>query len=156
MPTIDFIAIGQAHDTRYENYLHRKYFSLPNLEVTGFLDPFKDNKLNRILSRAWVLIHPAAREGLPTAFQEASAREVAILAYVDPGSYVSHYGRVVPKGGDIDALADELKEMIESGEWLEKGKAGREYNIKHHAINISIQRHLDVYNKLLNFSTKST
>jgi glycosyltransferase involved in cell wall biosynthesis len=146
MPDVSFVAVGKAHDQSYQRYLNKRYFNLDNLEVTGFVDPFTDDKLDRILRRAWVLVHPAAREGLPTAFQEASAHEAAILAYVDPGGYVSRFGRVVPEeGGGIEAMEHQLREMIESDEWREKGQAGREYNVKHHSVDVSVKTHLNVY-----------
>lgn len=145
MPDVDFIAVGKAHDQSYQKFLMKRYFRLPNLEVTGFLDPFADDTLHRILSRAWVLVHPAAREGLPTAFQEASAHEVAILAYVDPNGYVSNFGRVVTADGDVELLEIELRQLLESGEWREKGRAGRAYNIVHHSIEVSVEAHIRTY-----------
>ena len=134
IPDFNFIAVGKAHDKSYQKYLERRYFNLPNLEVTGFIDPFRNDKLHHILSKAWVLIHPAAREGLPTALQEASAHEVAVLAYVDPGKYVSRCGRVIPKEGGLKAIENVLRELVESGEWCEQSRAGRAYNIEHHSI----------------------
>ena len=148
MPDIDFIAVGRAHDPGYQTLLER-YFDLRNLKVTGFVDPFHDDKLHQILSEAWILVHPAAREGLPTAFQEASVHEMAIVAHVDPGGYVSRFGRVVPIEAGLDALEGAVRQMIETGEWREKGRAGRRYNLEHHAIDLSIDAHLHVYREHL-------
>lgn len=145
MPDVDFIAVGKAHDKTYQEYLERNFYGIPNLEVTGFVDPFSDDKFHNILSQAWILVHPAAREGLPTAFQEASVHEVAILAYVDPGEYVSQFGRVVNEKGGVQELEKNLQDMINSSEWFKKGKAGREYNIKNHSLSISIEEHIKVY-----------
>ena len=145
MPDINFIAVGKAHNRAYQEYLESKFFNMQNLEVTGFVDPFKEDKLHQILSKAWVLVHPAAREGLPTAFQEASAREVAILAYVDPTNYVSRFGRVAQRDKGIDGLEEQLRELIASNEWREKGKEGRAYNIEHHSVPKSVAEHLKQY-----------
>ena len=49
----------------------------------------------RFLQRRPALVHPAAREGLPTAFLEASSYEMAILAFLDPDGYTSRFGRLV-------------------------------------------------------------
>lgn len=149
MPDVDFIAVGKAHDDMYQRYLERNFFNSPNLEVTGFVDPFRDDKLHQILCKAWILVHPAAREGLPTAFQEASVHEVAILAFVDPANYVSRFGRVAARNGGIESLERELREMIESGEWRDKGKAGREYNLMRHSIAFSVREHMKVYRSYL-------
>ncbi|MFO7902394.1 MAG: glycosyltransferase family 4 protein [Planctomycetota bacterium] len=151
MPDVDFIAMGRAHDGNYERHLARRYFHLPNVEVTGFIDPFQDHTFHNILSRAWVLVHPAAREGLPTAFQEASAREMAILAYVDPGGYVSRFGDVVTDDGSIGTLATALREMLGSGRWRDKARAGRQWNITHHSVSVSVATHMSEYeHQLLN------
>ena len=84
-----------------------------------------------------------------TAFQEASGHEMAILAYVNPGDYVSQFGRVVPEEGGVDALESELRELLSTDEWREKGIAGREWNLAHHSTEISIAEHLRVYHEHL-------
>ena len=145
MHDVDFVAIGRAHDLSYQNYLEKKYFNLPNLEVAGYIDPFTDDRLSQILKRAWVLIHPAAREALPTALQEASVHEVAILANVNPGGYVSRFGRVVPNNLGVNGYKKHLRSLIESGAWREKGKAGRAYNLEHHTFSKSIAEHINAY-----------
>ena len=145
MPDIDFIAVGRAHDKAYHKYLEKKYFHLPNLNVTGFIDPFKDETLSQLLSRAWVLVLPSAKDAFPTAIQEASVHEVAILSFVDSDRYMSRFGRVARKDGGLDALEHELREMINSGEWREKSKAGRAYNLERHSIAVSIAEHLKQY-----------
>jgi len=149
MPEINFVAIGKAHDESYQHYLEKHYFHLPNLQTTGFMDPFEDGRMNKLLSEAWILIHPAAREGLPTAFQEASSFEMAVLAYVDPDHYVSSFGAVVSEDGGLDELEEGLRALLDSDAWRKKGRAGRDYNIKHHAIDVSVARHLEVYRSFL-------
>lgn len=156
MPDVHFIAIGRAHDKSYEKYLAQRYFHLPNLEVVGFVDPFRDDTLHRILSRAWILVHPAAREGLPTAFQEASAREMAILAFVDPGGYVSRFGNVVPDDGSVENLSRELRAMLDSGCWRDKARAGRQWNLEHHSIPVSVAAHLAEYHRQLHDVNQTT
>jgi glycosyltransferase involved in cell wall biosynthesis len=148
MPDIDFVAIGRAHDASQQSRLQNHYIP-PNLKLTGFIDPFKDNTLHDILSSAWVLVHPAAREGLPTAFQEASVHEMAIVAFVDPGGYVSGFGRAVAEDGNVDALEAATREIIETGDWREKGRAGRAYNMNIHSLQFSLEEHLNTYSRHL-------
>lgn len=156
MPDVNFIAIGRAHDGSYQTYLAKRYFHLPNVEVTGFVDPFRDDALHDILSRAWILVHPAAREGLPTAFQEASAHEMAILAYVDPGGYVSHFGNVVSNDGSVETLRAHLREMLDSNTWRNKGRAGRQWNLEHHSIPVSVAAHYAEYHRQLRDVKRAT
>ena len=103
--------------------------------------------IHSILSRAWILIHPAVREGLPTAFQEASSHEMAILSFVDPANYVVKFGRVVSESSGLDEFEVNLREMIETGEWREKGKAGRAYNLACHSVSYSVDTHIEVYSQ---------
>jgi len=145
MPDVDFIAVGQAHDRAYQKFLESQIAGIANLTVTGLLDPFANSRMFDILSRAWVLVHPAAREGLPTAFQEASVHEAAILAEVDPDGYVSRFGRVVPPGGDLAQWEESLRALLESCQCGELGRAGREWNRSHHAVDVSLTAHLDAY-----------
>ena len=60
---------------------------------------------------------------MPTVFHEASAREMGIVAFVDPGGYTTRFGRVVPETGNLEELAAAVRAEIESGAWREKGKA---------------------------------
>ena len=145
VPEYDFVIVGRAHDSSYQRHLERLMEGISNLHVTGFLDPFDNRQLFDILSRACVLVHPAQREGLATAFQEASVHETAILAQVDPGGYVTLFGQVMPTNSTSTQWAVALRTFIESGAWQSLGKAGRIYNIQHHAIEVSLQKHLDIY-----------
>ncbi|MDX1540897.1 MAG: glycosyltransferase family 4 protein [Geminicoccaceae bacterium] len=145
MPEVRFVMVGQAHDAGYQRHLERLAAGTPNLELVGFVDPFVDDRLHRILDEAWMLIQPAAREGLPTAFQEASVREVAIVAFVDPAGYVSRFGAVAEERRGVDGLERAVRALIRSGAWHEKAKAGRRYNAEHHALDVSVRRHLEVY-----------
>lgn len=145
MPDVRFVMIGKAHDEAYQRQIERRAASRSNVELLGFVDPFTDDRMHRTLSEAWMLVHPAAREGLPTAFQEASAREVAIVAFVDPAAYVSRFGVVAAEHGGVEALERSVRSLIASGAWREKGKAGRRYNAQHHAVDVSVRAHLQVY-----------
>jgi len=148
MPDINFVAIGKAHDDSYQKHLEKNYFHLPNLTITGFIDPIENNALQNILARAWILVHPAAREGLCTAFQEASVNEAGILAFVDPGGYVSSFGKVM-QDIELETIEKELREMIASDDWHTKAQAGREWNIMHHSTENSALTHIAEYKRLL-------
>lgn len=149
VPEYKFILIGRAQDASYQRHLERLFQGIPNLEVTGFLDPFANQQMFDILSRAWVLVHPAQREGLATAFQEASVHETAILAQVDPGGYVTQFGHVMSPGATVAEWAEALRELIGSGAWKARGEAGRVYNMQQHAIEVSVSRHRHVYQQHL-------
>jgi glycosyltransferase involved in cell wall biosynthesis len=148
-PEIAFIAIGQAHDQGRERHLESTYYHLPNLTVTGFIDPFSDATMQRVMRSSWILVHPAVREGLPTVFLEASSYEMAILAFLDPDGHTSRFGRLVPAAGGIDAMEAQLRDLIATGEWRSLGKAGREYLNANHCLSLSVDRHLELYREAL-------
>ncbi|MBF0370685.1 MAG: glycosyltransferase family 4 protein [Magnetococcales bacterium] len=146
LPEVDFIAIGRSHEASHQKHLEERYFHLPNLTVSGdFIDQFQDNTLDNILARAWILVHTGPREGLATSFQEASAREMAILAYVNPGNYVRRFGKVVPDDGGTDTMAAALQSLIHSGGWRKMGKQGRAWNLANHSVQHSVEEHMKVY-----------
>jgi len=149
MPDVQFIAIGRAHDPQYQAMLERKYFHLPNLELPGFIDSFRDERFPELLSRAWILVLPSAKEAFPTAIQEASSHECAILAYVNPFDYVARFGATADPRVGIESLEANLRGMIDSNNWREKGQAGRQWNLENHSIPVSVRKHLKVYREKL-------
>lgn len=149
MSDVEFVAIGKAHDARYQCWLERRYYHLPNVRAWGAVDPFASSTLFDVLRRAWVLVHPAAREGLPSAYQEASTHEMAILAEADPGQYVTRFGRVVAPGSSVETWEAELRGLLETEAWRERGRAGREYNINRHAPAVALEAHLAAYREHL-------
>jgi glycosyltransferase involved in cell wall biosynthesis len=82
-PAVTFIAVGRARDRRFDAHLRREYGSLPNLALTGHIDPFHSDALSNILSESWILVNTGERRGVPDAFVEASAHHRAILSDAD-------------------------------------------------------------------------
>ena len=145
LPDYEFVMIGRAHDASYQRRIARLAQGIPNLRHVGALDPYRDADWSAWLNRAWVLVHPAVREGLATAFQEASVHEAAILAQVDPGGYTTQFGHWIAPESSVEQWAAALRNLIQSGEWQTRGHAGREYNLTHHALEYSLEQHLETY-----------
>jgi glycosyltransferase involved in cell wall biosynthesis len=92
-PEVDFIAMGQSHfrgpGTWQPDALP------PNLRMLGHAG---EEEKQSILSRAWVLVNTSIHEGLSVSFLEALAREVPIIACVNPDDVVSRFGTFIGRG----------------------------------------------------------
>lgn len=144
-PDIQFLAAGKSRDPIYEHQLREKYEKLPNLQMLGFIDQFKTAELSNLLAKSWVLVNPAAREGLPNAYIEAAAHGCAILSAVDPDGFTSRFGYQVTD----DNFCAGLTNLLEGDRWKQLGERGREYVRDVFALDRSIGQHVSEYEMLL-------
>jgi glycosyltransferase involved in cell wall biosynthesis len=144
-PEVRFLAAGKSRNPEYENALRLEYGNLSNLEMLGFIDQFKGYELSKLFEKSWILVNPAAREGLPNAYIEAIAHGCAILSAVDPDNFTSRFGYQVT---DED-FALGLKTLLEGDRWRELGQLGRQYAQDVFAVDQSIDHHLAEYERLL-------
>ncbi len=144
-PDVRFIAVGAANSERVDRSLRRRYGGIANLELTGFLDRFASPRFAEILSRSWVLVNTAAREGLPVTFLEAASYRCAIVSRVDPDAFASRFGYHA-EAGDFEAG---LRSLIESGRWRECGAAAHDYVRTTHSLEAVIDQHLEAYRSVL-------
>jgi glycosyltransferase involved in cell wall biosynthesis len=144
-PSVRFIIMGVGRNKKFDQELRWQMNNISNLEVIGFINQFESDQLSEILSKSWVLINTAAREGLPNAFLEACAYQCAILSEVDPDGFASNYG-FCSKGSDY---ITGLKYLLEENRWQKLGNIGYEYVKKVYEMNNAIDQHIQVYNKLI-------
>lgn len=144
-PEVHFLALGNARDTELDRRLRRRYAHLPNLEMTGYLDPFSSSELSTLLSQSWIMVNTASREGLPNAFLEAAAHGCAVLSAVDPGGFTSRFGLRV----NHDDFAAGLRELLQGERWRDCGERGRAYVRATYEQELAIDKHLSVYRELL-------
>lgn len=148
-PDVQFIAVGAANSPRMDRLLRRRYGGIDNLELTGFLDRFASRRFEEILSRSWMLVNTAAREGLPVTFLEAASYRCAIASQVNPDEFASRFGYHA-EAGDFEVG---LRTLLENDSWRERGEAAHDYVRATHALDVVIDKHLEVYSPLL--TTKS-
>lgn len=141
-PDVKFIAMGKSHDMKYDNYLREKYSSIPNLEMPGIL--FSKEK-EKVLERSWIIINTSAKECLPVSFLEACAYKCAILSCNNPDDFAESFGYYVKK----DDFVDGLKILLENDNWRDKAQKGYEYVQETHELNKVIDRHISIYEELL-------
>jgi len=144
-PDVRFIVAGVSQDTLFQESLTRQYGHLENLEQRGFVNQFEGRELSGILSASWVLINPAAREGLPNVFIEAAAHRCSLISSLDPDGFVSRFGELA---ADED-YAGALERLLASGAWRIKGEAGHRYVSQTNEAGKAVSLHLEVYTSLL-------
>lgn len=144
-PDVEFIMLGKSRDAAYDAHLKNKYGQLPNVNIIGFIDQYRDPRFSQILERTWILISTASREGLPASFQEAAAHQCAILSHVNPDNYASQFGYWAKD----DEFEYGLRELMRNNMWQAKGCAGYEYITKTNAVDVAIDRHEEVYCRLM-------
>lgn len=139
---VNFIAIGKAHDEKYDKHLRDKYSYLPNLEMPGFVS---SEKKKEILEKSWIMVNTAARECLPVAFLEAAAYKCAILSSNNPDNFAEDFGYHV----ENDDYVAGLKFLLSKNAWKERGKKGYKYVKETHELNKVIDKHVSVYEMVL-------
>jgi glycosyltransferase involved in cell wall biosynthesis len=143
-PEVDFIAVGGSTDAERDGHLRSAYGNIPNLEMTGFIDQFRSDKLTRILEKSWVLVNTSPREGLPNAFLEAAAHKCAILSCTDPDGFASKFGHHVKE----EELRAGLAALLANNSWRRRGEDGYEYVREVFSIEKAIDAHIRVYNQI--------
>ncbi|MEN8129398.1 MAG: glycosyltransferase family 4 protein [Pseudomonadota bacterium] len=145
-PNVEFLAVGRSNSKAWEDKLRNRYGNISNLKLLGFLDQFRSAELQEILGRSWILVSTAAREGLPTVFLEALANKCAILSHVNPDQIAERFG--------YHAHADDFKKGLETllkqGTWRQKGQGGYEYIRDTYELDSVIDKHIAVYQSLVN------
>lgn len=144
-PEVDFMAPGKSHNYKQDVTLREKYKHLTNLKMPGFLNQFSGNQLWEIFEKSWILINTATREGLPTSFLEAMAHRCAILSQANPEDITERFGYHV-KDGDFEKG---LKELLHQNQWAAKGEAGYRYVSENYELKSVIDRHVELYKKLI-------
>ena len=140
-PEVRFIAVGAEYDHDRDADLRRRYSHLPNLEMTGVLDQFADDRLAEILRDSWILVNTAAREGLPITFVEAAAHGCAILSACDPDGFASRFGY---HASALDFEAG-LRVLLKDDRWRALGQSARRHAMGVFGTERAIDRHIDVY-----------
>jgi glycosyltransferase involved in cell wall biosynthesis len=144
-PGVRFICVGEAQDKRYDDFLRHQYGGQPNVEMTGFIDQFRDSRVSNILARSWVLINTSAREGLPNTYMEAAGHRCAILSAVDPDGFASRFGHHAPDG-DFEAG---LKVLLANDRWRHQAAAGFDYVNETYEVSKAIDRQVALYETIL-------
>ena len=144
-PNVNFIAIGKAHDPVWDKELRNRYSNLSNVQMLGYINPFTSNKIDEVLSKSWILINTATREGLPSAFVEALSHKCAILATNNPDDFAENFGFFAEQP---ENLKNGLEFLLENNKWRELGERGYEFALENFEENEVAKKHIELYEKL--------
>ncbi len=140
-PPVRFIAVGRARDRAFDAALRREYGSLPNVEFTGQVDPFRSDALADVLAESWVLVSTGSRHGVPGACVEAAAYRCAILSDVDPDGVASRFGHHAADGD----FAAGLDALLTGDAWRQFADLGHEWARVNYDAERVVDRCLAVY-----------
>jgi glycosyltransferase involved in cell wall biosynthesis len=141
-PDVEFVAMGRSHDDESDARLRKRYGSLSNVSIPGFVS---EEEKSRILEESWALLNTSVREALPISFLEALAHETIIISGLDPDGLTGRYGYLV--GGDD--YAEGVKRMLTDEGRRNKGTKGRRHVEEVHELGKVVDRHLEIYRGLL-------
>ena len=144
-PQVSFIAMGRAHSDRRDAQLRRRYGSIPNLEMTGFVDQFSSERFPDILSKSWILVNTSLREGLPRTFLEGASYGCAILSGLDPDGFATRFGYHAKK----DDFFRGLQFLLEDQRWRERGERAYEHVKRTVETSVAIHQHMEMYDTVL-------
>lgn len=150
-PEIHFIAAGYSRDPSWQAKITEKYSLSPNIEIVGFINQFEKGAFTDLLSRSWILVNTAAREGLPNSFIEAAAHKTAILSAVNPDDFAASFGYHVQD----DNFANGLNRLLEDHLWQHQAEKGYQYVIHNFDVNVAMNQHVDIYQRCLAKKGKS-
>lgn len=144
-PDVHFVAVGGSTDKERDTYLRRTHSGIPNLEMTGTIDQFETDRLQKILEKSWILVNTSAREGLPETFLEAGAYKCAILSFSDPDQFASKFGYHARDGN----LVKGLSYLLEDDRWKSRGELCYQYVKSVYGTDPAMVAHLDAYERAL-------
>jgi glycosyltransferase involved in cell wall biosynthesis len=143
-PHVRFVIIGGGSG-HYATDIRERAARLANVTFTDFIDQAADQGLFNYLSKAWVLINAAAREGLPLTFIEAAAHRCSILSERNPDGYASEFGYHVADGN----FAEGLEWLLADDNWRLAGEQGHAHVMRNHDADSAISRQLAIYDVAL-------
>ncbi|MDA9742699.1 glycosyltransferase family 4 protein [Pelagibacteraceae bacterium] len=112
----------------------------------------KDN-VNELYSNANIIVLPSYREGSPKSLIEASAAGRAIVTTDVPGCrdvVINNHTGILVKSRNIKKLTYAIDKLMNDKKLrIFLGKNGRKYAEKNFSIKLVVQKHIDIYEKLI-------
>ena len=145
-PGVSFVAMGSAQTQRRDTHLRRKYGSIPNLQMTGFIDQFSNPaRFQEILSKSWILINTSLREAHTVSCLEAASFKCAILSAQDLDGFPSAFGYWARH----DDFAEGLRFLLSNDEWRKRGERAHEYVKRTNDLDTVVDKHIQAYTELV-------
>jgi len=139
-PEVTFHIAGMSRVPEYEHQLKEKYHQ-PNIVFHGFVDQFRDALHHDLMEKSWILLNCAILEGLPNAYLEAAAHQMAILSYVNPDDFASRFGFHAA----TDNFEEGLNTLLKNDNWKSQGMKGHTHVKKTFSLDIAMDQHEKIY-----------
>jgi len=134
------------------NQLRAQATSLDLDDVVQF-EGFRDD-LDDFVGCFDVFVHPALGEGLGVATLKAQAAGVPVIAFASGGlkeAVADGKTGLLVRPEDVEDLVDSMDRLVSDAAWREKlGQAGKERMQKEFSIATMADRHIEVYESVLN------
>lgn len=144
-PHVAFLMVGKAEEKTRQEKLKKMAASHKNLTMLGYLDKFESNDFYYVYDQSWIMVNTASREALPLTIIEATGRGCAILSYVNPDNFASHFGFWAKS----DNFAEGLAYLLENNRWRERGEQAHAYVLETYGKEKATEAHFALYNKIL-------
>jgi len=139
-PEVTFHIAGMSRVPEYEHQLKEKYHQ-PNIVFHGFVDQFRDALHHDLMEKSWILLNCAILEGLPNAYLEAAAHQMAILSYVNPDDFASRFGFHAA----TDNFEEGLNTLLKNDNWKSQGMKGHTHVKETFSLDIAMDQHEKIY-----------
>jgi glycosyltransferase involved in cell wall biosynthesis len=143
---VKFVIAGDClNDPKRRDYIRQRCKNLPNVESPGWLGA---EERDAILDKSWIMANTSTKECLPISYLEAGAHKCAILSHGNADDFASSFGFWAQKG-DLDDYAQGLQFLLENDRWKALGEKAYGYVKETHEYERVIDRHLRVYEEVL-------
>lgn len=150
-PNVEFILAGGTHDNpaSYSERQLNEWNTEGNIQWIGHR-----NNVIDVINKAFIIVLPSYREGLPKVLLEAAAIGRPIITTNVPGCrdaiVENETGLLVPLK-NAQALADAMRKLLDSEELCKTfGKNGRLLMEQEFSINTVVSKHVEIYESRLN------
>jgi glycosyltransferase involved in cell wall biosynthesis len=134
-----------TNDSNYES-LRQKAEQINHLRFYERVDFFE---IDRFFAEAKVFVNTSDSEGYPNTFIQACKAQTAILSYVvNPDGFLDYYRCGICCHGNIAAMIDGLRNLLENNRYVELGRNGRAYVEKNHDIRALIEQYKTVFQSI--------
>ncbi|GEM_PF-175843 len=131
VPGVRFTMIGRCGAKR-RRQLEKESSAIQSLNYIG---SHSFDEINRILSKAHILVNTSRYEGFPNTFIQAWQNEVPVVSLnVNPDNVLTKHGIGFPCANDFEQLVRKVRLLVKNEELrTSMGRKARRYALEHHS-----------------------
>jgi glycosyltransferase involved in cell wall biosynthesis len=151
---------GEIPHRGYGGYLHRMVQTLGLTEQVAFLGPLAGEAICSELKRARVFVMPSFIENSPNSLSEAMMVGTPSVAAAGGGTselFTDGVDGLLYTPGDAANLAHQIERLVDSDEMAVRfSQVARNNMLRRHDPAMVVERHLEIYQRVLNLSPLKT